>query len=99
MSLKLALDMWPEDFDSGQHKGSDFDELEESSKEDEKLSLEEQVAREVSAIKQPRRKGRFGMVVFQVLKVPILIVVHKKSIVRRTLSAVCTTFRMQRSYL
>ncbi len=52
--------MWPEDPD----KGSDSDELEDSSKEEEeKLSLEERIAREVSAMKRPRREGRFGMLV------------------------------------
>lgn len=48
--------MWPENpTAAGQEdKSSDSD-------ENGKPSLEEQVAREVSAMKRPRREGRFGM--------------------------------------
>ena len=54
--IKLASEMWPEDpIAAGQaDKGSDSD-------ENGKPSLEEQVAREVSAMKRPRRESRFGM--------------------------------------
>ena len=51
--LKLASDLWPED----------PDEVEDDD-DDEKLSLEEQIAREVSAMKRPKRESRFGMLEF-----------------------------------
>ncbi|KAF8338395.1 hypothetical protein F5887DRAFT_890142, partial [Amanita rubescens] len=74
----LASDMWPED----------PDELEE---EEEKLSLEEQIAREVSAMKRPKRESRFvncqtntQCVVFISCKPPVdpveLVVQHIKNV-------------------
>lgn len=57
--IKLASEMWPEDptaagQDGQEDNGSDSD-------EDGKPSLEEQIAREVSAMKRPKRESRFGM--------------------------------------
>jgi hypothetical protein len=51
--IKLASEMWPEN-PTAEGKSSDSD-------ENGKPSLEEQVAREVSAMKRPRRESRFGM--------------------------------------